>query len=119
MLESKAFLSSTSPTSSPLGPPGRKRIRRRSTTVDFPVAGGRSLLHVMMMLVPEAWSTQVEMLTRQKKAFHLYHAALVEPWTGRLRLLLTDGVLIGATLDRNGLRPALVITTRAARRRGK
>jgi len=81
--------------------------------VDFLVAGGRSLPHVMMMLVPEAWATQHERdaHTEAKRAFYEYHAALVEPWDGPAALMFTDGTLIGATLDRNGLRPAKYVVT--------
>jgi glutamate synthase (NADPH/NADH) large chain len=78
--------------------------------VDFLVAGGRSLPHVMMMLVPEAWATQADM-PAEKRAFYEYHASLVEPWDGPAALVFTDGTLIGATLDRNGLRPAKYVVT--------
>ena len=78
--------------------------------VDFLVAGGRSLPHVMMMLVPEAWASQPEM-PPEKRAFYEYHASLVEPWDGPAALVFTDGTLIGATLDRNGLRPAKYVVT--------
>ena len=79
--------------------------------VDFLVAGGRTLPHVMMMLVPEAWATQKDM-DPTKRGFYEYHGGLVEPWDGPAALMFTDGTLIGATLDRNGLRPAkYVITT--------
>ncbi|MCL2725637.1 MAG: glutamate synthase large subunit [Polyangiaceae bacterium] len=80
--------------------------------VDFLVAGGRSLPHVMMMLVPEAWSTQVDM-PADKRGFYEYHAALVEPWDGPAALAFTDGDLVGATLDRNGLRPAKYVVTKS------
>lgn len=65
---------------------------------------GRSLTHVMLMLVPEAWdgNTQMDPL---KRAFYEYHATLMEPWDGPAALCFTDGKSIGATLDRNGLRP--------------
>jgi len=78
--------------------------------VDFLVAGGRSLPHVMMMLVPEAWSTQPDM-DPAKRAFYEYHAGLVEPWDGPAAILFTDGAQIGAMLDRNGLRPGKVVVT--------
>ncbi len=80
--------------------------------VDFLVAGGRSLPHVMMMLVPEAWSTQADM-PEAKRGFYEYHASLVEPWDGPAALCFTDGELIGATLDRNGLRPAKYVVTKS------
>src|SRR5690606_33269105 len=72
--------------------------------VDFLVAGGRSIAHVMMMLVPEAWSQDPSM-PEDLRAFYEFHAALVEPWDGPAALLFTDGRYLGATLDRNGLRP--------------
>ncbi len=73
-------------------------------------ASGRSLPHVMMMLVPEAWSHDPDM-SPEKKAFYEYHSCLAEPWDGPAALGFTDGRLIGATLDRNGLRPAKWIVT--------
>jgi len=80
--------------------------------VDFLVAGGRSLPHVMMMLVPEAWATQADM-PAHKRAFYEYHASLVEPWDGPAALVFTDGNVVGATLDRNGLRPAKYVVTKS------
>ena len=84
--------------------------------VDFLVAGGRSLPHVMMMLVPEAWSTQPDM-DPDRRAFYEYHGGLVEPWDGPAAILFTDGVQVGAMLDRNGLRPGKVVVTRRRPRR--
>ncbi len=66
---------------------------------------GRSLPHVMMMLVPEAWDGN-EQMDPVRKAFYEYHAAIQEPWDGPASLSFTDGKIIGATLDRNGLRPS-------------
>jgi glutamate synthase (NADPH/NADH) large chain len=77
---------------------------------DFLVASGRSLPHVMMMLVPEAWVEDPDM-SDAKKAFYEYHGCLVEPWDGPAALCFTDGKQIGATLDRNGLRPAKYAVT--------
>jgi len=65
---------------------------------------GRSLPHVMMMMVPEAWENHAEM-SPERKAFYEYHANLIESWDGPACLNFTDGTLIGAVLDRNGLRP--------------
>jgi glutamate synthase (NADPH/NADH) large chain len=78
--------------------------------VDFLVAGGRTLPHVMMMLVPEAWEDHAEM-PPERRAFYEYHASLVEPWDGPAALLFTDGQYVGATLDRNGLRPLKYVVT--------
>ncbi len=66
---------------------------------------GRSLPHVMMMLIPEAWDGN-ESMEKYKKDFYEYHAAMMEPWDGPASISFTDGKLIGATLDRNGLRPS-------------
>jgi glutamate synthase (NADPH/NADH) large chain len=66
---------------------------------------GRSLPHVMMMLVPEAWDGNDQM-DPSRKAFYEYHAAIMEPWDGPASISFTDGKMVGATLDRNGLRPS-------------
>lgn len=71
---------------------------------------GRSLPHVMMMLVPEAWDGN-DLMDPVKKAFYEYHACLMEPWDGPASLTFTDGSIIGATLDRNGLRPSRITIT--------
>ncbi|KEO73500.1 glutamate synthase large subunit [Anditalea andensis] len=72
--------------------------------VELLTLSGRSLPHVMMMLVPEAWQDN-QTMDRNRKAFYKFHAALMEPWDGPAALLFTDGKTLGATLDRNGLRP--------------
>ncbi len=69
------------------------------------VQGGYSLAHAMMMLIPEAWSGN-PLMDEERRAFYEYHAALMEPWDGPAAVAFTDGRQIGATLDRNGLRPA-------------
>ena len=74
------------------------------------VAGGYSLPHAMMMLIPEAWSGN-PMMDENRRAFYEYHAALMEPWDGPAAVAFTDGRMIGATLDRNGLRPARYLMT--------
>ena len=65
---------------------------------------GRSLTHVMMMMVPEPWHRDPDM-SPERKAFYQYHSCLMEPWDGPASLAFCDGVRVGATLDRNGLRP--------------
>jgi glutamate synthase domain-containing protein 2/glutamate synthase domain-containing protein 3 len=75
------------------------------------VMAGRSLPHAMMMLVPEAYGQQIQM-SEDKRAFYEFHSALMEPWDGPAALVFTDGRYIGATLDRNGLRPARTTVTR-------
>ncbi len=71
---------------------------------------GRSLPHVMMMLIPEAWDGNTQM-DPVKKAFYEYHASIMEPWDGPASISFTDGKIIGATLDRNGLRPSRYCVT--------
>ena len=69
------------------------------------VQGGYSISHAMMMLIPEAWSGN-PLMDEKRRSFYEYHAAMMEPWDGPAALAFTDGRQIGATLDRNGLRPA-------------
>ena len=71
---------------------------------------GRSLPHVMMMLIPEAWDGNDHM-DPVKKAFYEFHASIMEPWDGPASISFTDGKIIGATLDRNGLRPSRYCVT--------
>ncbi|HEY8039555.1 MAG TPA: glutamate synthase central domain-containing protein, partial [Polyangiaceae bacterium] len=94
----------------PIIRPGGSDSASLDNVVDFLVAGGRSLPHVMMMLVPEAWEGQADM-PPERRAFYEYHASLVEPWDGPAALLFTDGNYVGATLDRNGLRPMKYVVT--------
>ena len=74
------------------------------------VQGGYSLAHAMMLLIPEAWAGN-PLMDEQRRAFYEYHAALMEPWDGPAAVAFTDGRQIGATLDRNGLRPARWLLT--------
>ena len=74
------------------------------------VMGGYSLVHAMMLLIPEAWAGN-PLMDDQRRAFYEYHSALMEPWDGPAAVAFTDGRQIGATLDRNGLRPARYLIT--------
>jgi glutamate synthase (NADPH/NADH) large chain len=74
------------------------------------VLGGYSMSHAMMMLIPEAWAGN-PLMDDKRRAFYEYHAALMEPWDGPAAVAFTDGRQIGATLDRNGLRPARYLIT--------
>ena len=74
------------------------------------VAGGYSLAHAMMIMIPEAWDGH-PLMDAERRAFYEYHAALMEPWDGPAAIAFTDGRQIGATLDRNGLRPARYVIT--------
>jgi glutamate synthase domain-containing protein 2/glutamate synthase domain-containing protein 1/glutamate synthase domain-containing protein 3 len=71
---------------------------------------GYPLSHAVMMMIPEAWE-QHTLMDENRRAFYEYHAAMMEPWDGPAAIAFTDGVRIGATLDRNGLRPARYIVT--------
>ncbi len=79
--------------------------------LEFLVMGGYSLSHAAMMLIPEAWAGN-PMMDGKRRAFYEYHACLMEPWDGPAAMAFTDGRQIGATLDRNGLRPARYLVTK-------
>lgn len=78
--------------------------------IELLIMTGRSLPHVMMMLIPEAWDGNEDM-DPVRKAFYEYHASMMEPWDGPASISFTDGKIIGATLDRNGLRPSRYCVT--------
>ena len=80
-------------------------------TLEFLYLSGRSLPHAAMMMIPEPWSNH-ESMDDDKKAFYEYHSTLMEPWDGPAAMGFTDGTRIGATLDRNGLRPARYYVTK-------
>ena len=75
------------------------------------VMAGRSLPHAIMMMIPEPW-TNHESMSEEKKAFYEYHSCLMEPWDGPASIAFTDGRMIGAVLDRNGLRPSRYYVTK-------
>jgi glutamate synthase (NADPH/NADH) large chain len=75
------------------------------------VRTGRSLPHAVMMMIPEAWQKH-ESMSDTKRAFYEYHSCLMEPWDGPASIAFTDGRLIGAVLDRNGLRPSRYVVTK-------
>jgi len=94
----------------PLIAAGQSDTASLDNALELLVQGGYSLAHAVMMLVPEAWAGNPQM-DEKRRAFYEYHAALMEPWDGPAALAFTDGRQIGATLDRNGLRPARYIVT--------
>ncbi len=94
----------------PLIPEGRSDSACFDNALELLVAGGYSMAHAMMMLIPEAWAGN-PLMDDRRKAFYKYHAALMEPWDGPAAVAFTDGRQIGATLDRNGLRPARYLIT--------
>lgn len=94
----------------PLIPHGQSDTACLDNALELLVAGGYSLAHAVMMLIPEAWAGD-PMMDPDRKAFYEYHAALMEPWDGPAAVAFTDGRQVGATLDRNGLRPARFCVT--------
>jgi glutamate synthase (NADPH/NADH) large chain len=94
----------------PIIPHGQSDTACLDNALELLVAGGYPLAHAVMMLIPEAWAGNKGM-NAKRKAFYEYHAALIEPWDGPAAIAFTDGRQIGATLDRNGLRPARYIET--------
>jgi len=95
----------------PIIGPGNSDSASLDNAAEFLHLSGRSLPHVMAMLIPEAWSGNPDM-DEEKRAFYEYHASLMEPWDGPAAIAFTDGRYIGATLDRNGLRPGRYIVTK-------
>ena len=95
----------------PVIAPGGSDSASIDNAVELLTLAGRSLPHVMAMLIPEAWDADTTMRP-EKKAFYEYHASLMEPWDGPAAIAFTDGRVIGATLDRNGLRPARYLVTK-------
>lgn len=79
--------------------------------IDFLLRASRSIPHAMMMMIPESWQNDPDM-SEYKKAFYKYHDALMEPWDGPASICFTDGSILGATLDRNGLRPSRYVLTK-------
>lgn len=94
----------------PVNNPTQSDSSNLDNVIELLVHSGRSLPHVMMMLIPEAWEENDQM-EQYKKDFYEYHANLMEPWDGPAAILFTDGTLVGATLDRNGLRPSRYLVT--------
>ncbi len=82
--------------------------------LEFLTRGGYSLAHAVMMMIPEAWAGN-PLMDEDRRAFYEYNAALMEPWDGPAAIAFSDGRQIGATLDRNGLRPARYLVTRDGR----
>ncbi len=90
--------------------PGSSDSATFDEVLELLVMGGRSLPHAMMMMIPGAWEKQID-LDPQLRDFYEYHSMLMEPWDGPAAVIFTDGNLVGATLDRNGLRPGRFIVT--------
>ena len=94
----------------PIIPHGQSDTACLDNALELLLVGGYSLAHAVMMLIPEAWAGN-PLMDPARRAFYEYHAALMEPWDGPAAVAFTDGRQIGATLDRNGLRPARYLVT--------
>src|SRR5690606_6773449 len=105
LLESKLFSKDETAKLLPIIEPTGSDSAKLDNVVELLLMGGRSLPHVMAMLIPEAWEKDPDM-SAEKRAFYEYHGTIMEPWDGPASVAFTDGEIIGATLDRNGLRPS-------------
>jgi len=94
----------------PVLPAGASDSAQFDAALELLVRAGRSMPHVMMMMIPEAFGPAYHIST-DKRAFYEYHAAIMEPWDGPAAMVFTDGRLVGGTLDRNGLRPCRYVET--------
>ncbi|MEU4841550.1 glutamate synthase large subunit [Nocardia testacea] len=94
----------------PICTPGASDTARFDEVLELLHLGGRSLPHAVLMMIPEAWERN-ENMDPERRAFYEYHSMLMEPWDGPASVCFTDGTVIGAVLDRNGLRPSRVWVT--------
>ncbi|WP_042907438.1 glutamate synthase central domain-containing protein, partial [Mycobacterium avium] len=94
----------------PICTPGASDTARFDEVLELLHLGGRSLAHAVLMMIPEAWERH-ESMDPARRAFYQYHASLMEPWDGPASMTFTDGTVIGAVLDRNGLRPSRIWVT--------
>jgi glutamate synthase (ferredoxin) len=95
----------------PVAREGQSDTATFDNVLEFLVMTGRSLTHALLMMIPEPWSKH-ESMPDARKAFYEYHASLMEPWDGPASIAFTDGTVIGAVLDRNGLRPSRYYVTK-------
>jgi glutamate synthase (NADPH) large chain len=95
---------------SPICTRGGSDTARFDEVLEFLHLGGRSLPHAVLMMIPEAWERH-ESMDPARRSFYQYHASLMEPWDGPASMTFTDGTVIGAVLDRNGLRPSRIWVT--------
>ncbi|MDG3010597.1 glutamate synthase large subunit [Rhodococcus sp. D2-41] len=94
----------------PICTPGGSDTARFDEVLELLHLGGRSLPHAVLMMIPEAWQKHASM-DPARRAFYQYHSSLMEPWDGPASVCFTDGTVVGAVLDRNGLRPSRVWVT--------
>ncbi|WP_281545638.1 glutamate synthase large subunit [Grimontia sp. SpTr1] len=111
LLESELFTDQELKMLLPVCQEGASDSANFDMALELLVLSGRSLPHVLMMMVPEAWQENAN-LDPKLRAFYQYHANIMEPWDGPASVCFTDGVKVGATLDRNGLRPSRYTVTK-------
>ncbi|MCA1687974.1 MAG: glutamate synthase subunit alpha, partial [Actinobacteria bacterium] len=99
---------------SPIIQPGGSDSSAFDNALELLYLAGRTLPHAVAMMIPEAWEND-RLMEEERRAFYQYHSALMEPWDGPAAVAFTDGRVVGATLDRNGLRPARYSVTRDGR----
>ena len=95
----------------PICTPGASDSASFDEVLELLHMGGRSLPHAVLMMIPEAWENHTEM-EQKRRDFYRFHSATMEPWDGPACVVFTDGTMIGATLDRNGLRPSRYYVTK-------
>jgi glutamate synthase (NADPH) large chain len=110
LMESSLFTKEELKLILPICDPEQSDSANLDNVVELLYLSGRSLPHALMMLIPEAWQDNDQM-PDYKKAFYEYHDCLFEPWDGPASICFTDGKIVGATLDRNGLRPSRYVLT--------
>lgn len=110
MLESPEFSNEQLEQIFPVCEKGASDSGNFDNVLEFLIMNGRTIPHALMMMIPEAWQND-EFIEDYKKDFYEYHEAFMEPWDGPASICFTDGVLVGATLDRNGLRPSRYLLT--------
>ncbi|MBS1692710.1 MAG: glutamate synthase large subunit [Actinobacteria bacterium] len=94
----------------PVCTPGASDTARFDEVLELLYLGGRSIAHAVLMMIPEAWERH-ESMDPARRAFYRYHSSLMEPWDGPASVCFTDGTVVGAVLDRNGLRPSRIWVT--------
>ncbi|MEM7655543.1 MAG: glutamate synthase large subunit [Bacteroidota bacterium] len=114
LMESDCFSSEEMELLFPICDSNHSDSRNLDSIVELLVMCGRSLPHAMMMIIPEAWQDNPQM-DPARRAFYEYHSTLMEPWDGPASVCFTDGKIVGATLDRNGLRPSRYAVTQDGR----
>ncbi|GAA1482276.1 glutamate synthase large subunit [Gordonia sinesedis] len=111
LIDSSAFGPDAAQKIFPVCTPGASDTARFDEVLEMLHLGGRSLPHSVLMMIPEAWERH-ESMKPEHRAFYEYHASLMEPWDGPASVCFTDGTVVGAVLDRNGLRPSRIWVTK-------